>query len=115
MQPTRLVFNVFMQGNAPGTLYLDDFEFSYGPSGIEETDVNAFQLYPNPTNTNAVIAASATKAFAYSVTDATGRLVEHRRLVNGHGLVEHFAAGFYTVTVEDRSGHVLQRRKLVSQ
>lgn len=88
-------------------------------NGIEETENAEFIAYPNPTNGQITIESTSFGLIgAMSLYDLSGRLVEAvpASLQNKQSIdISMLPSGIYVLHVEDRSGQVVHREKIVKQ
>jgi PKD repeat protein len=119
-------FKFQFESGAGNNVYLDDINIyeslpSDNPviAGLEETEVNGINLYPNPADdeVNVTFNAAATQDIWVSVTDVTGKVIE-RHLIHGKAganLValntDAYANGVYFVNLA--SGNVNQTLQFV--
>lgn len=98
-----------------------DYVFTQSSTNVNTVDiseVNKFDIYPNPTNENATILLEASKdlGYAISVTDITGKQVYFYNDVNNNAVI-HLQlenAGFYFVNLI-KEGKTVITKKLVSK
>lgn len=87
------------------------------PAAVEETAAASYSInaYPNPANTVVTIASNHPDAFATSLYNSTGQLIETEYFSNDKVQlnVEILPAGIYFVQVKDENGNLLQTGKLV--
>ena len=97
----------FATGLAPGSTYhiqVDGWGGSVGTFeieifsivGINENDLNAIEVYPNPVNNELTINVTQNGSLNYSVTDMTGKIVESG-VLNGSRILDcqNLAPGVY--------------------
>lgn len=88
-------------------------------NGIEESENAEFIAYPNPTNGRITIESTSFGMIgAMSLYDLSGRLVEAvpASLQNKQSIdISMLPSGIYVLHVEDRSGQVVHREKIVKQ
>lgn len=76
IDPCAISFNPFGQGVFPGFGQALDFEIANVFVNVDEFDLNALKIYPNPT-TNTLLIQTTVDAFdLITITDLQGRLVQ---------------------------------------
>jgi hypothetical protein len=111
---TSLMFNVFMQGGAPGDLYLDDLEFVYGSAAVSEASITNIVLAPNPCDGVTVLEVSHPRSGQrFVVTDVLGRVVLTETLNSSSARISLDSPGVFSVKLVDASGNALQQKMLI--
>ncbi|MEO8148772.1 MAG: choice-of-anchor B family protein [Bacteroidia bacterium] len=112
---------IFYTANQPGgqdilEVGIDKFEVVAGPSGIDELNVNAVRIFPNPAND--YITINSQKALnTIQVCDVTGRIVLQKSQIENEAKVSiaNLESGTYIVTVNLKDGSRLQQKLIVQR
>jgi len=87
-------------------LYIDDAEFIYNPSAINENVQVKYSVYPNPANDKIYINYQENEVALFSLFDLNGKVVSRQEIDNGNlALVtDAFAEGVYMFNIITSSG-----------
>ena len=80
-EPDTMAIIVYSGNNAGSMVYVDDLDLSGGDVGVEELGRTTLKIFPNPASDQVTIVSASDLGNAmYTLTDATGRVVDQRNL-----------------------------------
>ncbi len=113
--PDSIMFLAYSGDNPGSVLKLDDLQFSGGNVGIEEQQMIAFDLYPNPTTDVVNISLPEKGVFEIEIVGMDGALAVKRNNCSGNQQVDLsvLSNGIYIVHISN--GQATHTKKLIIQ
>lgn len=80
-------------------------------NGIEESEMNGFSVYPNPTNNVLNIQSTSTSTYTVELMDVAGKVVYTNANVSGMKTIDvtTFEAGAYFIRIKNENGTAVQK------